>query len=105
MHRFWIAEVPDKANQQHYELPAAFFQKVLGPNLKYSCALWPEGVSTLEQAEAEALKTTCRHADLVDGHHILELGAAGDLSLYGWQKTIRTQRFTQYPTQILNAGS
>ena len=48
MHRFRIAGVPDKANQQHYELPAAFFQKVLGPNLKYSCALWPESVSTLE---------------------------------------------------------
>ena len=30
MHRFRIAEVPDKANQQHYELPAAFFQKILG---------------------------------------------------------------------------
>ena len=83
MHRFRIAEVPDKANEQHYELPAAFFQKVLGPNLKYSCALWPEGVSTLEQAEAEALKTTCRHADLVDGHHILELGCGwGSLTLW-----------------------
>ncbi|MBN8279399.1 MAG: SAM-dependent methyltransferase, partial [Gammaproteobacteria bacterium] len=25
-----------KANEQHYEVPAAFFQRVLGPHLKYS---------------------------------------------------------------------
>ncbi|MDP3594342.1 MAG: SAM-dependent methyltransferase, partial [Phenylobacterium sp.] len=31
-----IAEHADSANRQHYELPAAFFQAVLGPRLKYS---------------------------------------------------------------------
>ena len=31
------------ANEQHYEVPTRFFQWVLGPRLKYSCALWPGG--------------------------------------------------------------
>ena len=30
------------ANQQHYEVPAEFFQKVLGPRLKYSSCWWPD---------------------------------------------------------------
>ena len=31
-----IAEHADEANAQHYEVPAAFFAHVLGPNRKYS---------------------------------------------------------------------
>ena len=34
-----IALVPDKANEQHYEVPAAFFAEVLGRHRKYSCLL------------------------------------------------------------------
>ena len=33
-----IAEATEAA-AQHYEVPAAFFERVLGPELKYSCAL------------------------------------------------------------------
>ena len=32
-----IAIATDEANRQHYEVPAAFFEQVLGPRLKYSC--------------------------------------------------------------------
>jgi hypothetical protein len=39
-----IAEVPEKANEQHYELPAAFLALILGPRMKYSGCLWPGGV-------------------------------------------------------------
>src|ERR1700761_9720621 len=42
-----IAEVPEKANEQHYELPARFLELILGPRMKYSGCLWPAGVSTL----------------------------------------------------------
>ena len=38
-----IAEQVEKPNEQHYELPAEFFQLVLGPRLKYSCCLWDKG--------------------------------------------------------------
>ena len=41
---------PD-ANEQHYEVPSAFYQVVLGPRLKYSCGLWPSPSTTFEQSE------------------------------------------------------
>jgi cyclopropane-fatty-acyl-phospholipid synthase len=52
MRRAPIALVPGKANEQHYEVPAAFFAEVLGPHRKYSSCYWGEGVKTLAQAEA-----------------------------------------------------
>ena len=69
-----IALVPEKANEQHYEVPAAFFEKVLGPHLKYSSAYWPDSVKTLADAELAALRESCRHAEIDEGQHILELG-------------------------------
>jgi len=78
-----IAEFTDMANAQHYEVPAAFFETVLGPRLKYSSCLYPTGRETLAEAEDFALEETCRHADLADGQRILELGCGwGSLSLW-----------------------
>ena len=68
-----IAEHTDAANEQHYEVPAAFFEACLGPNLKYSSCLYAAG-ETLGEAEARALAETALHADLRDGQTILELG-------------------------------
>lgn len=78
-----IAEHVQAANAQHYELPAAFFQAVLGPQLKYSSGLFTDGVATLGQAEEMALSETAAHAQLEDGQTILELGCGwGSLSLW-----------------------
>ena len=78
-----IALVPDLANQQHYEVPAGFFEQVLGPHRKYSCCLWDAGVETLEAAEQRALEVTCERAELFDGARILELGCGwGSLTLF-----------------------
>lgn len=78
-----IAEHTGVANAQHYELPAAFFQRVLGPHLKYSCCYYRHPGQSLEVAEAEALRRTVENADLADGQHILELGCGwGSLSLW-----------------------
>ncbi len=46
-----LALVPEKANEQHYEVPAAFYEKALGPRKKYSGCYFPPGVETLAQAE------------------------------------------------------
>lgn len=78
-----IALVPEKANEQHYELPPEFFAAVLGPRRKYSCCFWPAATATLAEAEAESLRITCDRADLADGQQILELGCGwGSLSLW-----------------------
>jgi cyclopropane-fatty-acyl-phospholipid synthase len=78
-----IAEHTAAANEQHYELPAAFFGLVLGPHRKYSSCHYDAMTASLEQAEANALALTCDHADLHDGQKILELGCGwGSLSLW-----------------------
>ena len=78
-----LALVPDKANEQHYEVPAAFFTRVLGPHRKYSACWWPDGTQTLAEAEAAALAATCERAGIADGQRVLELGCGwGSLSLW-----------------------
>lgn len=101
MRRAPVALVPEKANAQHYELPAAFFNEVLGPHRKYSCCWWPRGTTSLDDAEAKALAATCERAGLRDGQDILELGCGwGSLTL--WMAT-------HYPasriTAVSNSGS
>src|SRR5437588_11470930 len=51
-----IAIATHAANAQHYEVPAAFFERVLGPHLKYSACYWPPGVTSLGDAEHAMLE-------------------------------------------------
>ena len=78
-----IAPLPEQANAQHYEVPAALFDQVLGPRRKYSCCYWPPGVTDLAAAENAALALTCERAGVADGQAILELGCGwGSLTLW-----------------------
>ena len=78
-----IAPVPELANEQHYEVPPAFFNLVLGGHGKYSCCHWQEDTETLDQAEADALRISCERAGLEDGQSVLDLGCGwGSLSLW-----------------------
>ena len=78
-----IAEHTAAANDQHYELPARFFELCLGVHRKYSSCFYDTPTSTLDEAEASALRQTCEHADLRDGQSVLELGCGwGSLSLW-----------------------
>ena len=78
-----IAIETGAANEQHYEVPAAFFGRVLGRHLKYSCGHWPEGVEDLDSAEGSMLRLTGERAGLANGQRILELGCGwGSLTLW-----------------------
>ncbi|KAI5071686.1 hypothetical protein GOP47_0013937 [Adiantum capillus-veneris] len=78
-----IAIHTEAANEQHYELPAEFYQLVLGKHLKYSCALFNSKLTTLDEAEETMLALYCERACLRDGQTVLDLGCGwGSLSLY-----------------------
>lgn len=78
-----IAVETQAANTQHYEVPADFFHRHLGPRLKYSCALYPRGDETLAEAEEKMLALYAERAGLQDGQRILDLGCGwGSLSLW-----------------------
>ena len=87
-----IALVPEKANEQHYEVPPAFFKSCLGPHLKYSSGYWPMGVETLEDSEEAMLSLSCERAQIKNGDRILELGCGwGSLTCYMAKKFPKSQ--------------
>ena len=97
MRRASIALVPEKANEQHYEVHAEFYELVLGDRNKYSCCYWDEQSSSLDKAEENALQLSCQHAKLIDGQDVLELGCGwGSLTL--WMAR-------QYPNSKITAVS
>ena len=78
-----VAIATREANEQHYEVPTAFFEQVLGRHLKYSSCYYRTGATSLGEAEAAMLGLTCERARLRDGEDILELGCGwGSLTLW-----------------------
>jgi cyclopropane-fatty-acyl-phospholipid synthase len=75
------------SKEQHYEVPTLFYQKCLGPRLKYSSGYYTTGHETLAQAEEAMLALTCERARLANDQHILELGCGwGSLTLWMAEK-------------------
>ncbi len=82
------------ANAQHYEVPPAFFTRVLGPHLKYSSCYWPAEAKTLGDAERAMLELTAARAQLGPDQDVLDLGCGwGSLSLWAAAR-YPTSRFT-----------
>ncbi|GAA4359215.1 cyclopropane-fatty-acyl-phospholipid synthase family protein [Kangiella marina] len=82
-----IAIKTDKANEQHYEVPAEFYQLSLGQYLKYSGCLWDKHTTDLSAAEKNMLELYTERGEFQDGQKVLELGCGwGSLTLYLAQK-------------------
>jgi hypothetical protein len=81
-----VALAPELANAQHYEVPAGFFEQVLGPRRKYSACDWGGDATGLDRAEARALELVCTPAwRTVRTSWIW--AAAGAACSYGWLST------------------
>ncbi len=82
-----IAVNTTESKEQHYEVPTAFYQRCLGPRLKYSSCYYDSSAETLMQAEERMLALTCERARIGDGQSILELGCGwGSLTLWMAEK-------------------
>lgn len=82
-----IAVETEKANEQHYELPAEFFEIVLGKHLKYSSGYWPQSTISLDDSELRMLELMAERADLKEDQKVLDLGCGwGSFSLWAAQK-------------------
>ena len=90
-----IALETDKANDQHYEVPADFYDLCLGSNKKYSSGLWPFPASSLgkgkgmtfkeslDASEVAMLDLYLDRAGVEDGMKIVDVGCGwGSLTLY-----------------------
>jgi cyclopropane-fatty-acyl-phospholipid synthase len=86
-----VALHTDRANEQHYEVPPAFFRRVLGGHLKYSAGYWPRPGMSLTEAEESMLALYAERAELADGQHILDLGCGwGSFTLWAAERFPRS---------------
>ena len=91
-----IAEKTDDANEQHYEVPPAFFKYALGKNLKYSCSFF-DNTDVLDVAEKHMIELYIKRAEIHEKQEILDLGCGwGSFSLYVAEK---------YPSASITAVS
>ncbi|KAJ1552231.1 hypothetical protein HK405_012136 [Cladochytrium tenue] len=89
-----IAEHTAAANEQHYEVPAAFFHAHLGHRKKYSACLFENGAASLDEAEDAMLDLYIERAGIEDGMDVLDLGCGwGSFCLYAAAKFPKA-RFT-----------
>ena len=92
------------ANEQHYEVPAPFFELALGPRLKYSCCYWDGRTRDLAAAEEAMLELTARRAKVEDGMRILDLGCGwGSFSLWAAEQFPNAQILAVSNSRIQHA--
>ena len=58
----------------HYDVSNDFYRIVLGPSLTYSCAVWTDTTTTLEQAQANKHELVSRKLGLEPGMRLLDIG-------------------------------
>lgn len=58
----------------HYDVGNDFYRLFLDPQMQYSCAYFPEGVETLEEAQTAKLDMICRKLRLEPGQSFLDIG-------------------------------
>ena len=58
-----------------YDVSNAFYRIVLGPSLTYSCGVWEQGATTLEQAQTAKHELITRKLDLQPGMRLLDVGS------------------------------
>lgn len=71
------------AISHHYDVSNAFYRRMLGPTMVYSCAYFASPDDTLEAAQTRKLELVCRKLELQPGERLLDIGCGwGSLLLH-----------------------
>jgi cyclopropane-fatty-acyl-phospholipid synthase len=83
-HRFGVhsRKRDAEAIQHHYDVSNAFYRLVLGPSMTYSCALYAEPTTSLEEAQAAKYELISAKLALEPGMRLLDVGC-------GWGGMVR----------------
>ncbi len=68
----------------HYDIGNDLYRMMLdGEHMQYSCAYWPDGVTTLGEAQTAKLAHIAAKLALADGHTVLDIGCGwGGMAIY-----------------------
>ncbi len=90
-----------EAVRHHYDVSNEFFALFLDETMTYSCALWEEGVETLEDAQRAKLDLICRKLELEPDQRMLDIGCGwGSLGLHAAREyNVRVLGITLSPPQ------
>jgi cyclopropane-fatty-acyl-phospholipid synthase len=59
---------------KHYDVSNEFYEKVLGPSMAYTCAVFPKADASLEEAQEEKFDLVARKLGLERGMRLLDVG-------------------------------
>lgn len=92
--------------EAHYDLGNDFFALFLDPTLMYSCAIFPDEASGLDEAATHKLDVVCEKLRLSPEQHVLEIGTGwGGFAIhaarrYGVRVTTTTISKAQYEVAV-----
>jgi len=67
----------------HYDLGNDLYTRFLDPEMMYSCAIYSDKATSLEQAQQLKLKTICDKLNLIPSDNLVEIGTGwGGLAIY-----------------------
>jgi cyclopropane-fatty-acyl-phospholipid synthase len=71
-----------QVGEEHYDIGNDLFERMLDPQMIYSCAYW-ENAHDLQQAQEDKLRMICRKLQLAPGERLLDIGCGwGGLAAY-----------------------
>ncbi len=70
----------------HYDVSNDFYATVLGPSMTYSCAVWTDTTTTLEEAQSNKYELVCQKLGLEPRMRLLDIGCGwGGMVLHAAQ--------------------
>ena len=78
------------AIRHHYDVSNAFYERVLGPSMTYTCACYPEETGTLEEAQENKYRLIFDKLRLQEGDRLLDIGCGwGGMVRYAARRGVR----------------
>jgi len=79
-----------EAIHHHYDVSNAFYEKVLGPSMTYTCACYPHEAATLEEAQENKYRLVFDKLRLKEGDRLLDIGCGwGGMVRYAARRGVR----------------
>ncbi|QGN59389.1 methyltransferase domain-containing protein [Nostocoides sp. HKS02] len=79
-----------EAIHHHYDVSNAFYERVLGPSMTYTCACYPHEGATLEEAQENKYRLVFDKLRLKEGDRLLDIGCGwGGMVRYAARRGVR----------------